>query len=75
MCLSTFLLHVTCPQICPRLSFYLDAQVGWHGHYISVRRCGGLPMVLLQLKELLELFVKRREFLSGSGFLSRRDMA
>ena len=31
-------------------------------------------MVLLQLKDPLELFVKRREFLPGSGFLSRRDM-
>ena len=32
--------------------------------------CGGLSMVLLQLKDPLELFVKRREFLPGSGFLS-----
>ena len=31
-------------------------------------------MVLLQLKDPLELFVKIREFLPGSGFLSRRDM-
>ena len=31
-------------------------------------------MVLLQLKDPLELFMKRREFLPGSGFLSRRDM-
>ena len=31
-------------------------------------------MVLLQLKDPFELFVKRREFLSGSGFLSRCDM-
>ena len=31
-------------------------------------------MVLLQLKDTLELFVKRREFLTGSGFLSRHDM-
>ena len=31
-------------------------------------------MVLLQLKDKLELSVKRREFLLGSGFLSRRDM-
>ena len=31
-------------------------------------------MVLLQLKDPLELFVKSREFLPGSGFLSRRDM-
>ena len=35
---------------------------------------GGLSMVLLQLKEPLELFVKRREFLADSEFLSRRDM-
>ena len=31
-------------------------------------------MVLLQLKDHLELFVKRREFFPGSRFLSRRDM-
>ena len=31
-------------------------------------------MVFLQLKYPLELFVKSREFLPGSGFLSRRDM-
>ena len=31
-------------------------------------------MVLLQLKEPLELFVKRKEFLPGSGFPSRRDI-
>ena len=40
----------------------------------TVRRCGGLSMVFLQLKDPLELFVKSREFLPGSGFLSRRDM-
>ena len=28
----------------------------------------------LQMKDPLELFVKSREFLHGSGFLSRRDM-
>ena len=31
-------------------------------------------MVFLQLKDPLELFVKSREFLSCSGFLSRREM-
>ena len=31
-------------------------------------------MVLLQLKDPLELFVKRRKFLPGSGFLSHRDI-
>ena len=31
-------------------------------------------MVLLQLEDPLELFVKRRAFLRSSGFLSRRDM-
>ena len=30
-------------------------------------------MAPLQLKDPLELFVKRREFLPGSGFLSRRE--
>ena len=31
-------------------------------------------MVFLQLKDPLGLFVKSREFLPGSGFISRRDM-
>ena len=31
-------------------------------------------MVLLQWKDPLELFVKRREFFHGSRFLSYRDM-
>ena len=31
-------------------------------------------MVLMQVTDPLELFVKRREFLPGPGFLSRRDM-
>ena len=31
-------------------------------------------MVLLQLKDLLDLLVGRREFLQCSGFVSRRDM-
>ena len=31
-------------------------------------------MVLLPLKDPLELFGKRTEFLPGSGYLSRRDM-
>ena len=50
------------------------SQAGWPGRYINVRRCGRLPMVLLQQKDPLELFVKSREFLPGSGFLSRGDM-
>ena len=52
----------------------LDPQAGWPGRYINVRHCRGLPMVLLQQKDPLELLVKSREFLPGSGFLSRRDM-
>ena len=35
---------------------------GWPGHYMNVRCGGGLSMVLLQLKDPLELFLKRREF-------------
>ena len=31
-------------------------------------------MVLMQMKDPLELFVESREFLPGSGILSRRDM-
>ena len=31
-------------------------------------------MVLLQLKNPLELFVKKMEFIPNSGFLSTRDM-
>ena len=31
-------------------------------------------MIRLQLKDPLKLFVKRREFPSGSGFLSHRDI-
>ena len=42
---------------------------GWPGCYTNVRCCGGPSMVLLQLKDHLELFVKRREFFPGSGFL------
>ena len=49
-------------------------QAGWPGRYKNVRRCGGLPMVLLQQNDPSELFVKSREFLPGSGFLSRCDM-
>ena len=52
----------------------LDPQAGWPGCYINVPHCRGLSMVLLQLKYPLELFVKRREFLPGSGLLSPRDM-
>ena len=43
----------------------------WPGRCINVRRCGGLPMLLLLLKDLVELLVKRREFLADSGFLHR----
>ena len=48
--------------------------MAWPGLYINVRCCGELPMILLQLKDPLELFVKIREFFPGSRFLSRRDM-
>ena len=54
-----------------RLEPPLDQQAGWPGHYIKVRRCGGLSMVPLQLKDTLESFMKRRGFLLGSGLLSR----
>ena len=41
------------------------AIAGWPGRYLNVRHYWRLSMVLLQLKDPLELFVKRREFLSG----------
>ena len=48
-------------------------QAGWPRRYIHVRRCGGLPSVPPQLKDPLEPFVNRKEFLAGSAFLSLRD--
>ena len=49
-------------------------KAGWPGHFINVWCSGKQSMVLLQLKDPLELIVKRRELLPGSGFQSRRDM-
>ena len=43
---------------------------GWSGRYIHVWCCRGLSMVFLPLKDHLELFRKRSEFLRGSGYLS-----
>ena len=58
-----------------RFEFRLVLEIaGWPSCFKKVRHCGGLSMVLLKLKDLLELLIKRREFCSGSGFLSRRDM-
>ena len=39
------------------------------GCYINGRHCGGLYVVLLQLKDPLEIFVKRREILPSARFL------
>ena len=36
-------------------------MAGLPGHYTNVWRCGGLSMVLLQLKVPLGLFLKRKE--------------
>ena len=66
---DAWLLSVNCI-----LSLHWIPNAGQPGCYINVGRCGGLSMVLLQLKDPLELFVKSREFLPGSGFLSCRDM-
>ena len=57
-----------------RFESLLDPQAGWPGRYINVQRCKGLSMVLLQLKDLLEVFIKKREFLPSSRFLSCRNM-
>ena len=50
-----------------------QANAGWPGCFINVWHCKGLSMVLLQLIYPLELFVKRREYLPGSGFLTHHD--
>ena len=42
--------------------------------YRNVQRCEGLSVLLLQLKDPLEIFVKLRKFVPGFGFLSRRDI-
>ena len=45
---------------------------GWPGRFINVRGCGGMSMLLLKLRDTLELLVKgegRRECFPGSGFL------
>ena len=48
---------------------------GYPGRYVNVRHCGWLSMVLLQLKGPLELFLKRKEFPPGCGFLSRSRLS
>ena len=48
----------------------LAPQAGLPGHFINVLHCGGLCMVPLQLKDPLELLIKRSEFVRGSLFLS-----
>ena len=52
----------------------MDPLASWPGRHINVWHCGGQYMVVLHLKDPLELFVKKREFLPGPGFLSRCDM-
>ena len=58
------------------MSDIYDSPLDWPGRFINARHCGGMYMILLQLKDPLELlaFTKRREFLPDSKFLSRRDM-
>ena len=58
----------------PLVSFSARSQSGLASLTYKCAFFGGLSMVLLQLKDPLELFVKRREFLLGSGFLSRHDI-
>ena len=48
--------------------------MGWPGHYKKVQYCGGLSVVIRQLKDPLELIVKSREYLPSSGFLSGRNL-
>ena len=48
----------------------VHSQANWPGCYIHVRQCGGQSMVLLQLKDPLYLFVKRKEFLKSQFRIS-----
>ena len=60
--------------MCRRSQVWVPALfpwAGWPGHFINEWCCGGLSVVPLQLKDPLELFVKRREFLLSSWFLYR----
>ena len=62
------------PRVSSHVPFSpLSPQAGRPGRYIHVRCCEVLSM-LLQVKDPLELFVKRREFRPGSGCLSPGDM-
>ena len=61
-------------QVMHSILRWIPIIAGWPGRYINVRRCEGWAGALLQLKVTLELFAKRREFITGSGFLTRRDM-
>ena len=49
-----------------------NSGLAW-SHY-KCAAYGRLPMVVLQLKDPLELLLMTREFLPSSGFLSRCDM-
>ena len=72
---SAALVTIPGSQVCVRrFESPLDPQAGWPGRYINVQHCGGMSMVLLQLKDPQELFVKRRKFLPGSWFPSCDDM-
>ena len=62
------------PSMSSQVRVSAGSLSGWPGRSINVRCFGGLFMAPLQLKDPLELFVKSRQYLPGSGFLSRRDM-
>ena len=64
------MIHCSQPLV-RRFEFpWVPKIAGWTVRYRNLRRCGVLFMVLLQLKDPLKFFVKRREFLPNS----RRDM-
>ena len=62
----TMLVSQTCSRI---FVSPLDPQAGWPGRYINVQHCGGLAMAPLQLKDPLELFVKRFRHSCMSTFI------
>ena len=49
-------------------------QANWSGRYPTVRRCEGLSVASVQMRDPSELFMKRSKYLHDFGFISCRDM-
>ena len=75
LCYIVYFKKIHSPSVMLHVGVSAGSPVaGWPGRYINVWHCGVLSTVLLQVKDPLELFGKRREFLASSGVLSCRNM-